>query len=109
MKTLKFTPELCEQILKGKKTATWRLFDDKDLQLGDDLELVNKETGEIIGFAVITSLKLKTLGTLKDEDWSGHERYGSEEEMYKAYREYYGDRVNSNSELKIIDFTFQPT
>lgn len=109
MKTLKFTPELCKLILSGDKTSTWRLFDDKDLTVGDDLEFVNKETGEVIALAVITSMKLKTLGTLTDEDWNGHERYSSEEEMYKAYREYYGDRVNSNSELKIIDFKFQPT
>lgn len=109
MKTLKFTPELCEQILSGEKTSTWRLFDDKNLSVGDEIEFVNKQTSEMIGLAVITSMKIRTLGTLIDEDWIGHERYGSEEEMYKAYREYYGDSVNSNSELKIIDFKFQST
>jgi hypothetical protein len=49
MKTLKFTTELCEQILCGVKTATWRLFDDKDLPVGDELQFINKETGNLIG------------------------------------------------------------
>ena len=46
MKTLKFTPELCGQILTGTKTSTWRLFDDKNLTVGDELTFVNKQTLE---------------------------------------------------------------
>jgi hypothetical protein len=104
MKTLKFTPELCEQILSGEKTSTWRLFDDKNLQVGDELDFVNKETGESIGVAKIMNLKVTSLGELTEEDWIGHERYNSEEEMYKAYRKYYGDKVTPETELKIIHF-----
>ena len=44
MKTLKFAPPLAKMILEGNKTATWRLFDDKDLQPGDKLNLQNGET-----------------------------------------------------------------
>jgi len=36
MKTLKFAPDLCAQILAGTKTSTWRLFDDKNLMGGID-------------------------------------------------------------------------
>jgi hypothetical protein len=85
------------------------LFDDKDLQSGDKLEFINKETGEVIGCAEITSMRIKTLGTLTDEDWVGHERYNSEEEMYQTCRKYYGNKVILETELKIIDFTFQST
>ena len=106
MKTLKFVPHLVTQILSGEKTSTWRLFDDKDLQQGDELLFVNKETGEKFGTAVITSLHSKTLGTLTDEDWKGHERFASEEEMYATYRKYYGDQVNESSEVKILPFEF---
>jgi len=35
MKTVKFRPDLAQLIMDGKKTTTWRLFDDKDLQAGD--------------------------------------------------------------------------
>lgn len=39
MKTIKFTPELSEQIIAGTKTSTWRLFDDKDLTVGGQNKL----------------------------------------------------------------------
>ena len=107
MKKLKFEPHLCEQILSGNKTSTWRLFDDKDLQVGDTLQLVNRETLEIIGTATITKLRIKALGTLTPEDWVGHEKYPNEEFMYATYRKYYGDRVDENTEVKIISFDFK--
>jgi hypothetical protein len=44
MKTLKFAANLVPLILSGEKTSTWRLFDDKDLQVGDELEFINKNT-----------------------------------------------------------------
>lgn len=107
MKKLKFKPDLCELILRGEKTATWRLFDDKDLQLGDEIQFVNSETLKSFGEGIITKIIVKTLGTLEDEDWRGHETYSSEEEMYNTYRSYYGEAVSPATELKIIDFTFE--
>jgi len=107
MKTLKFAPHLVEKILSGEKVSTWRLFDDKDLQVGDELRFTNKETNETFGTATVTSLKKCTLGSLADEDWVGHERYGSEEEMYATYRKYYGDKVDENSEVKMLTFDFK--
>lgn len=71
MKTLKFKPHLVEQILDGSKTSTWRLFDDKDLQIGDKLEFINKDTLEIFGTAKIKNVIIRTLGTLEDSDWGG--------------------------------------
>lgn len=108
MKTLKFTPELVEKILRGEKSSTFRLFDEKDLSAGDELELINKGTMEPFGTATIDSLFLRTLGTLTDKDWEGHEKFASEEEMYATYRGYYGDKVDPDTEVKIIKFTFRP-
>ncbi|MES2749407.1 MAG: ASCH domain-containing protein [Patescibacteria group bacterium] len=108
MKTLKFTPELSAQILAGTKTSTWRLFDDKDLTVGDAITFINKETLETIGTGEITNLYIKTLGTLEEKDWMGHERYTSEQKMYAAYRGYYGDIVNPDSIVKILQFSFKP-
>ncbi|MDE2031150.1 MAG: ASCH domain-containing protein [Patescibacteria group bacterium] len=107
MKTLKFTAQLVDKILSGDKTSTWRLFDDKDLKNGDELIFINKDTGNQFGTAKITSLKVKTLGTLADEDWVGHEKFSSEEEMYETYKRYYGDMVNKDSEVKILTFNFK--
>ncbi len=108
MKTLKFYPHLVKQIIEGDKTSTWRLFDDKDLQVNDVLTFINKETGEVFGSATLTSLKVKTLGTLEESDWLGHEKFASDEEMYETYRNYYGDKVNPDSEVKILTFDFKP-
>ena len=107
-KTLKFKSHLCDQILAGTKTVTWRLFDDKDLQVDDELEFINKDTLKPFGTAGITRVYIKTLGSLEDKDWEGHERFPSEEEMYATYRKYYGDKVDENTEVKIISFDFKP-
>ncbi len=73
--------------------------------MGDELIFVNKETGEEFGEAKITDMKIKTLGTLDSSDMQEHE-YASEDEMYENFRKHYGDRVNKDSELKIIFFEF---
>lgn len=105
-KTLKFTDILAQMILRGEKDLTWRLFDDKNLQIGDEIDLVNFKTGEKFGEGTLIEVREKTLSTLTDEDFDGHEKFASEEEMYETYRGYYGDRVNPDSPLKIIRFTF---
>lgn len=107
MKTLKFKSNLIEEILSGVKTSTWRLFDDKDLQKGDELILIEKENGKEFARAIITSITEKKLGDLEESDFEGHGRYESEEKMYEAYKKYYGREVNSESLLKIIYFKLQ--
>lgn len=84
------------------------MFDDKDLTLGDEIQLINKETSHIFGTATITALCVKTLGTLEEKDWEGHERFSSEDEMYATYRHYYCDSVTHDTEVKIITFSFVP-
>lgn len=106
MKTLKFKPHLVEQILAGTKTSTWRLFDDKDIQGGDIIDVFNKDNGDQFGVVTITGVRVKTLGSLEEADWVGHERYESEEAMYAEYRSYYGDTVGPDTEVKLIDFVF---
>lgn len=108
MKSLKFAPHLVEKIISGEKTSTWRLFDDKNLTVGDELIFINRDTNEEFGTALITGLKIKTLGTVTYEDYFGQEKYSSDEEMYKNFRKYYGDKVDENTEVKIINFNFKP-
>lgn len=104
MKTLKFEPHLVEQILSGEKTSTWRLFDDKNLKEGDEVIFLNKETGEEFGKAKINEVRIRTLSTLEDSDYEGHQKYSSDEEMVEDFKKYYGDKVNKDSEVKIIFF-----
>ena len=107
MKTLKFKDYLVPLVLSGVKDSTWRLFDDKDLKEGDELLLVNKDTGNQFGKALITSIGEKRLGDLQISDFEGHEKFESEEKMYEVYRSYYGDKVNPSSIVKIIKFKLE--
>jgi len=104
MKTLKFRPHLAEEILNGKKTATWRLFDDKNLKAGDIIELLNWETKEKFADAQIEEVREKKLGEIEEGDFKGHEKFESKEEMLKIYRKYYGEKVNWDTAAKIIEF-----
>lgn len=97
-------PHLVSMILSGEKTSTWRLFDDKDLQKGDELILINKETEEEFAKAVITKVEEKKLKDVKEEDFVGQEKFESEEKMYETYRKYYGEKVNPDTIVKMIDF-----
>lgn len=104
MKTLKFRRHLSELIKRGEKTSTWRLFDDKDLSMGDEVSFFIWETKEEFACAKLTDVKETTLGELTDDDWEGHERFSSDQEMYDTYYTYYNRKVDKNSPVKIIKF-----
>jgi len=104
LKTLKFRRHLVQEILAGRKTSTWRLFDDKDLQMGDQISLLDWETKETFATASISSLREKKLGEIAEADYDGHEKFASPTEMMTHYREYYGDRVTAETPVKIIGF-----
>ncbi len=105
MKSLKFAPNLVPLVLSGEKNSTWRLFDDKGLEKGDRIDLVNKSTGESFAHAVIVSVREKKLGDLVEVDFDGHEKFESKEKMYEAYRKYYGNSVSPDTEVKIVRFS----
>lgn len=104
IKKLKFEEKLIPLILSGEKTATWRLFDDKDLRVGDELVFVNKSTGQEFARARIESVKEKKLVNITASDFVGHEPFASQEEMFADYRRYYGDRVQEDTVVKMINF-----
>lgn len=105
MKTLKFAENLVPLVLSREKTSTWRLFDDKDLQKGDELSFIDRATGQEFAKARIISVREKTFGKIDDADFDdGHEHYRSKEEMIQAYRSYYGDGVTEDTIVKIVDF-----
>lgn len=108
MKTLKFRRHLAEEILAGRKTVTWRLFDDKNLQVGGRLDLLIWETKEKFAAAEIVVLREKALGQVAPVDYRGHESFASQEEMLANYRKYYGDRVTLQTPVKIITFRILP-
>jgi ribonuclease HI len=115
MKTLKFAHEYAQLILKGKKTATWRLYDDKDLSVNDEIKIVDKvdsensKTWQVIGQGKVTEIVEKKLDDVTDEDMEGHQVYATKDEMLRHYRDYYGERVDLETPVKIIYFEFTPS
>lgn len=107
MKTVKFREPLAKKILSGEKTSTWRVFDDKNLQVGDELEFVVSETERPFVKASIVSVKEKTLGEITEADAEGHEKFDSMEEMLATFRKYYGDSVTLDTPVKMINFVCQ--
>jgi hypothetical protein len=105
MKTLKFRDYLVPLILSGSKTATWRLFDDKDLAKGDAIQLLEFGKPEPFAEATITRILEKPLGELTDQDKLGHETFKTDEEMYETFSSYYKKPVNQETLVKIIHFT----
>lgn len=104
MKVLKFRDYLVPLVLSGEKDSTWRLFDDKDLSVGDDIELQVFVTNKPFARARITRVIEKRFGDLTEDDKQGHEKYKNDHEMYAEYTEYYRVRVDSDTLVKIIWF-----
>ncbi len=104
MKTLKFDPSLVPLVLDGSKTSTWRLFDDKDLQVRDRLSLVNSVDRQEFAQAEIVEVREKKLGEITEEDYEGHSRYESLEKMIESFRGHYGAGVTPETLVKIVRF-----
>lgn len=102
MKTVKFRPDLVPLVLSGEKDSTWRLFDDKDLRVGDEIELLVFVTLERFATATITKVMEKSFKDLTAEDKQGHEQYASDQEMYETYTRYYKTLVGPDTPVKLI-------
>gem|GEM_PF-1247333 len=104
MKQLGFAEPLVPLVLSGAKTITWRLFDDKNIQVGDELELASSRTRQPFARARVIKVVEKTFRDLDASDKDGHESFTSDEEMYQTYSDYYKTEVTPVTLLKIIHF-----
>lgn len=103
MKTMKFREFKAKMILDGSKSSSIRLFDDKNFQVGDTLDLIVWETGQSFAKAIITEVVEKPLGEINDTDLIEHERWESPEEMLESFRKYYTN-VDLATTAKIVRF-----
>lgn len=101
MKQVKFHERLVPLIVSGEKTATWRLFDDKNLSVNDEIELL--ESGKTRPFATarITKVIEKPFVRLTAADKVGHETFKSDEDMYATFGEYYKTEVTGDTIIKV--------
>lgn len=111
MKTLKLEHHLAELVRQGRKTATWRLYDDKHIAVNDEIELIDKvdaanpTTWVSLGAATVDCVIEKRLGDVKPEDFEGQPRASSREEMLEQYQAYYGPQVSLDTAVKMIHFS----
>ena len=103
-KTLKFTTILVPLVLSGEKIMTWRLWDEKNLEAGDIVDFLEKETLTQFATAKLTKVVEKPLGELTEADKKGHETFQSDEKMYATYTKYYKKEVTPQTPIKIIWF-----
>lgn len=111
MKTLKLDHALAAQIQNGTKTSTWRLYDDKDIRVNDEVELIDKvkpsdpSTWRSIGIAKVDAVLEKRLGDLAESDMEDHAAYPSQDAMLADFRKHYGPQVALDTPAKHIRFT----
>ncbi|HET8669110.1 MAG TPA: reverse transcriptase-like protein [Candidatus Saccharimonadales bacterium] len=111
MKTLKLDHSLAEMVRRGDKTSTWRMYDDKDIRVNDEINLLDKVnpkdpgSWQTVGTARVDMIIEKRLGDITRVDFEGHERYASREDALKTYRDYYGPQVTYETPVKMIHFT----
>src|SRR3569833_1500907 len=115
MKSLKFNHDQARLIQEGKKNSTWRMFDDKDLHVNDEIRIIDKANEQqpdswmVIGKARITEIVEKRLEDISEQHLKNEHAYNSKKEMLQAYRRYYGKQVTGATPVKIVYFDFEPS
>jgi hypothetical protein len=107
VKKLKFAEKFRKPILEGKKTATFRVFDDKNISEADELILISTETKDEFAKAIVSEVKETIFGQLTEKDYEGNEKYVSDEELFKEFEKYYHRKIDWNTPVKIIRFNIQ--
>ncbi len=103
---MKFTEKLVPLILSGEKDVTWRLFDDKDLQTGDDCLFIEKETGKEFAKAKLTEVKETDFENLSKEEINNHDKHErSLAEMIKEFQRYYSEPIDEKTKIKVVSFS----
>lgn len=111
MKKLKLDHTLALKVLNDRKTTTWRLFDDKDLSVNDEVLLIDKvdpgdpNTWKAIGTATVDAVHQRRLAGITEEELAG-EDFSSQAEMLATYQRYYGPNVTLDTPVKIVQFHF---
>lgn len=111
MKTLKLDHQLALKVLRGEKHSTWRIFDDKELSVGDEIQLIDKvepedeSTWRTIGCGIIDIVTEKRIRDITDADYEGHEKYASQQDILTVFSRYYGSIVTIDTPIKIIQFS----
>jgi ribonuclease HI len=112
MKTLKISHEFAGAVLEGKAHTTWRIADDKNLAVNDQIELIDKvdprrpDTWRVIGVATIDHITEQRLSDLSNEALNKIAAE-SHQALYTLSRQYYGSGITEETPVKLVHFSFQ--
>ena len=113
MKTLKLNHESAKLISSGTARFTWRIFDDKQLSVNDEVQLIDKvdpgerETWAPIGVAVIESVTEKRIRDITEAERQLYENvYGKINDVVETFSTFYNKEITDQDVVKIITFTF---
>lgn len=113
MKSLKFNHIETENIKKGIQSSTLRINDEKDISVDDNIAVIDKvreddlKTWEVVGTAKVNKVTEQRIGDL-DLAGGDFERFGSTAELYEQMALFYGDVIDANTHVKVIEFDFKP-
>lgn len=113
MKSLKFNHIEIENIKRGIQSATLRINDEKGISVDDLVAIVDKiqeddpKTWQIVGTAKVDRVTEQRIGDL-DIAGGNFERFGSTAELYEQMALFYGDVIDAETPVKVIEFNFEP-
>jgi ribonuclease HI len=111
MKTLKLDHLYAKQVIEGSKTSTWRIDDDKDIKVNDEINLIDKVNPKIpsswhsIGIARVDVITEKRLGSISDSELAIDDSFKSKDSMLKYFKGRYGTQVTFDTPVKMVMFT----
>lgn len=105
VKMLKFRPPAIDAIRSGEQTVTLRLFDEKELAAGDELEFCDATRGSVFATARVEAVRERTLGSLTANMTTPYEQFTSLDSMYTTFSEYYDRSVGPETTVKVVQFT----
>jgi len=112
MKKIILDHDLAQLVLEGTASSIWRLFDDTDLTVNDDVVFIDKvdaskpASWRVVGTGRINKVVQKRINDLRPADYVGNAKFAAPSEVLAALRLEYGERVVMDTPIKIIDFDF---
>ncbi len=104
MKTLKFDESQIDKILNQEIISTWRLADEKNIQVNDEIQFISSENGNKFAEVIVDEVTTKRINDITADDMVGHEQYDSISDILSSFQKYYGSLINDESLVKIIYF-----
>ena len=102
MEKLYFAAPYPPILFTGEKYKTFRLAGSSDKYSIGDLVSMCYPDDEEFAQSVVCSKYRKKFKDLTEEDWKGHERFESEETMYKTYENWNKRKIGPETEMDII-------